>query len=67
MLATDISAKDCLTDWLKGVSRTGTFTIANAMTSLPTGSSGIPEGWTIKNYKDDGNVENPIEGEESEW
>ena len=50
MLATDISAPDCLKDWVNGVASTGTFTKAAAMTSLTTGVSGIPEGWTVKNY-----------------
>ena len=50
MLATDISATSCLTQWVNGVASTGTFTKAAAMTSLTTGVSGIPEGWTVKNY-----------------
>lgn len=50
MLATNIKAYGCLTNWLSGVSLTGTFTKAEEMESLPTGSNGIPEGWTIKNY-----------------
>ena len=50
MLATDISAPDCLNEWVSGVASTGTFTKAAAMTSLTTGESGIPEGWTVKNY-----------------
>ena len=50
MLATDISALSCLTNWVKGVSSTGTFTKAAEMTSLPTGTSGIPEGWTVVDY-----------------
>ena len=50
MLATDISANNCLTLWVEGVASTGTFTKAAAMTSLTTGVSGIPEGWTVKNY-----------------
>ena len=50
MLATDISAPDCLEEWVSGVASTGTFTKAAAMTSLTTGESGIPEGWTVKNY-----------------
>ena len=49
MLATDISASGCLNDWVSGVASTGTFTKAAAMTSLPTGTSGIPEGWTVVN------------------
>ena len=50
MLATDISAPKCLEEWVVGVASTGTFTKAAVMTSLTTGVSGIPEGWTVKNY-----------------
>ena len=50
MLATDISASECLIFWVSGVSSTGTFTKAQSMTSLPTGTSGIPEGWTVVDY-----------------
>ena len=49
MLATDISASSCLDDWVGGVSSTGTFIKNAAMTSLPTGNSGIPSGWTVQN------------------
>ena len=53
VLATDISAKDCLTDWVSGVASTGTFTKASSLVQgseagqIPTGTSGIPEGWTV--------------------
>ena len=48
MLATDISADDCLKDWVKGVSAIGTFTKASSMTTLPENStSGIPTGWSV--------------------
>lgn len=47
MLATDISASDCLTNWVSGVSSSGTFVKHPNMDSLPTGISGIPEGWTV--------------------
>ena len=50
MLATDISSTDCLTDWVNGVASTGTFTKSPEMTSLPTGASGIPSGWTVVDY-----------------
>jgi hypothetical protein len=43
--ATDISAADCLTDWLDSVSSTGTF-YNMACTTYPSGSRGIPAGWT---------------------
>ena len=47
-LATDISATDCTTYWLDGVSTTGTFTKATSMTSWPSNSpSGIPSDWTV--------------------
>ena len=49
MLATDISASDCLKDWVVGVPATGTLTKAASMTTLPTGDSGIPTGWTVVN------------------
>ena len=51
MLATDISAYNCLFLWLSGVSATGTFTKAAEMTSLPSGISGIPENWTVVNQQ----------------
>ena len=50
MLATDISASGCLMYWVVGVAPTGTFTKSPEMTSLPTGTSGIPTGWTVVDY-----------------
>jgi hypothetical protein len=50
MLAIDISASKCLTNWVSGVSSSGTFVKHKDMTSLPTGVSGIPSGWTVENY-----------------
>ena len=49
MMATDISATDCLKSWTYGVSSTGTFVKNAAMTNLPTGTSGVPAGWNIIN------------------
>ena len=49
MLATDISAVGCLDNCVDGVAETGTFTKSPEMTSLPTGVSGIPSGWTVVN------------------
>ena len=49
MLATDISASNCLTYWVQGVATTGTFIKNAAMTSLPRGENGIPNGWTVYN------------------
>lgn len=48
MIATNINAINCLFRWLLNVSSIGTFTKAKEMTSLPTGDSGIPEEWTVK-------------------
>ena len=47
MLATNISAPKCLSSWVNNVSATGTFVKAPSMKSLPTGTSGIPSGWTV--------------------
>ena len=52
MLATNISASMCLDYWVSRVSSTGTFVKNAAMTSLPTGASGIPSGWTVEEYGD---------------
>lgn len=57
MLATDISATDCLLGWVYNVASTGTFVKNPNMTSLPTGASGIPSGWTVVNDgEDSGNL-----------
>ena len=49
-LATDISASSsCTRNWVSYVASTGTFTKASSMTSWTTGTSGIPEGWTVQN------------------
>ena len=52
MLATNISATDCMTNWVEGVAATGTFVKAPSMTSLPTGVNGIPTGWTVLDVTD---------------
>ena len=49
MLATDISVNSCLGGWVYSVANTGTFVKNPNMTSLPTGDSGIPSGWTVVN------------------
>lgn len=46
MLATSIPSTS-LMNWVSGVSPTGTFTKAASMTTLPTGTSGIPDGWDV--------------------
>lgn len=48
MLATDVSANRCLDYWVQGVSSTGTFT-KKSSTTIPTGDSGIPSGWSVIN------------------
>ena len=52
MMATDISASSCLSNWVSGVATSGTFLKDPSMTSLPTGNSGIPDGWTVVDYTD---------------
>ena len=47
MLATDISAYNCLNNWVYKVASSGTFVKNPDMNSLPTGTSGIPSGWTV--------------------
>ena len=47
-LATNISASNCTTDWVSNVAATGTFVKNPNMSSWPTGSSGIPSGWTVE-------------------
>ena len=47
MLATDISATNCLDSWVRSVAASGTFVKADGVT-IPSGTSGIPEGWTVE-------------------
>ena len=49
MLATNISASNCLSFWVRDVRSSGTFVKAASMTTLPSGESGIPAGWTVQN------------------
>lgn len=48
--ATDISAPNCTYDWVSGVSRRGTFLKSANMSGWTTGTSGIPEGWTVEDW-----------------
>jgi hypothetical protein len=48
MLATDISATNCLSNWVKGVASTGTFVKNKNATWNVTGENGVPRGWTIQ-------------------
>lgn len=49
MMATNISATQCLSNWVRNVAASGTFVKDANMTTLPTGDSGIPQGWTVQN------------------
>ena len=56
-LATDISATGCTSIWVKGVASSGTFVKNASMTGWTTGDSGIPSGWTVKDFPEGGNTE----------
>ena len=47
-LATDISASNCTNNWVSAVSVSGTFTKAASMNDWTSGTSGIPNGWTVQ-------------------
>ena len=47
MLATDISASDCLGSWVFGVSTTGTFVKSSSATWNKVGNSGVPKDWNV--------------------
>ena len=49
-LATNISARNCTTNWVSGVAGRGTFVKAANMTGWTTGVNGIPSGWTVEDY-----------------
>lgn len=44
-LATDISAPDCTTNWVKGIASYGEFIKADGMEDWTVGPNGIPELW----------------------
>jgi hypothetical protein len=48
-LATNISASGCTSQWVNGVSSTGTFVKHPDMNDWTTGAKGIPSGWVIEN------------------
>jgi hypothetical protein len=48
MLSKNISASDCLYEWVSGVSSTGTFVKNAIATWTTTGISGVPEGWIVE-------------------
>ena len=47
-LATNLAANSTTSDWLQGVSATGTFVKHPNMNSWPSGVNGIPTGWTVQ-------------------
>jgi len=47
MMATDISAKECIDDWVYGVPSTGTFVKNKNATWNVGGDCGIPSGWRV--------------------
>ena len=47
MLATNVSAYNCLKDWVSDVASSGTF-VKHTNATLPSGTSGIPERWTVQ-------------------
>ena len=49
-LATDKSASDCTTDWLKNVAASGTFWAPSGVSWTLNSPKGIPVGWTRKAY-----------------
>ena len=54
MLATDISAYNCMNNWVTGVSAYGYFLKNPLMptSSIPVGANGIPNGWSFGNYNE---------------
>ena len=48
-LATNKSATYCTSYWVRNVASSGTF-IKDANTTWPSGTSGIPENWTVQDY-----------------
>ena len=52
-LATNISATNCVNNWLYNVYEAGIFVKALSMQGWPTGASGIPSGWEVEDYEID--------------
>ena len=48
MMATNISAANCLLYWVANVASTGTFVKNSAATWTTTGENGVPSGWTVE-------------------
>lgn len=47
--AEDISATNCTYAWLSNAPNSGVFVKSASMSSWPSGTSGIPSGWTVEN------------------
>jgi hypothetical protein len=47
MLAINTPEYNCVNDWTKNISKTGTFIKAKGV-NIQIGKDGIPEGWTVK-------------------
>ena len=47
MMATNISATDCLSNWVNNVATNGIFTRDSQMTTLPSGVNGVPRNWIV--------------------
>lgn len=64
ILATNINAYNCMNNWVSGVSAYGYFLKNPSMptSSIPPGTSGIPNGWYVGDYNMDNlNIENIIQ------
>ena len=48
-LATNIRAMGCTSNWVDGVSSSGTFVKASSMSNWTSGINGIPNNWAIQN------------------
>ena len=48
MMATDVTASQCLTNWVRGVAASGLFIKNVDATWSGTGNSGVPNGWTVQ-------------------
>lgn len=50
-MATDVTANYATLNWVNGVAASGTFYKNPNMSDWPTGTSGIPDGWTVVDYQ----------------
>lgn len=51
-LATDVSAQDCLNNWMSNIAGGGTFYRATGATHFAKGQNGIPNSWTVLDYSE---------------